>query len=112
MHDRFEKEVQKKMEELNLSPSAPVWEKIKLEVMPEKKRRRAIFWVFFGLLILGGGYLTYEMFMPAEQTSHQPSTETFQKEETTPATSTAGDTKTTTSTGTASTTNIGSKTTV
>ncbi|HYO21762.1 MAG TPA: hypothetical protein VER36_05115 [Flavisolibacter sp.] len=57
MHDRFEKEVQKKMEELNVTPSAPVWEKIELEIRPEKTRRRLILWLFFGLLLAGGGFL-------------------------------------------------------
>lgn len=67
MHDSFEKEVQKKMEELNLTPSAPVWEKIELEIRPEKKRRRAIFWLFFGLLLLSGGFFTYDLWQPARQ---------------------------------------------
>jgi len=70
MHDSFEKGVQKKMEELNLTPSAPVWEKIELEIRPEKKRRRAIFWLFFGLLLLGGGFFTYELWQPAKQTTN------------------------------------------
>lgn len=61
MHDKFEKEVQKKMEELRLTPSAPVWEKIELEIQPEKKRRRMFFWLFFGLLLAGSGFLTYQL---------------------------------------------------
>lgn len=69
MHDRFEKEVQKKMEELNLVPSAPVWEKIEIEIRPEKKRRRVIFWLFFGLLLLGGGFLTYQTMKEEKQTA-------------------------------------------
>ena len=59
MHDKFEKEVQQKMEELQLTPSAPVWEKIELEIRPEKKRRRIFFWLFFGVLLAGGGLMTY-----------------------------------------------------
>src|SRR5829696_1443549 len=60
MHDRFEKEVQQKMGELNLTPSAPVWEKIELEIKPEKKRRRVFIWLFFGLLLLvGSGTLVF-----------------------------------------------------
>ncbi|RYZ31069.1 MAG: hypothetical protein EOO10_00450 [Chitinophagaceae bacterium] len=71
MHDSFEKEVLKKMEELNLTPTAPVWQKIELEIRPEKKRRRAFFWLFFGLLFLGGGFFTYKLFQPAKQSTSQ-----------------------------------------
>lgn len=58
MHDRFEKEVQQKMEGLNLTPSAPVWEKIELEIKPEKKRRRIFFWLFAGILLTGIGFFS------------------------------------------------------
>jgi hypothetical protein len=70
MHDRFEKEVQKKMEELNFTPSVPVWEKVELEIRPEKVRRRIIFWLFFALLFLGGGFLTYTLFQSTKQSGH------------------------------------------
>ncbi|HZH65257.1 MAG TPA: hypothetical protein VEY10_10225 [Flavisolibacter sp.] len=60
MHDNFEKEVQRKMEEMRLPPSAPVWGKIEMEIKEEKKRRRGIFWFLFaGLLLAGGGWLGY-----------------------------------------------------
>lgn len=56
MQDSFEKRVQEKLDELKLNPSTPVWEKIELQIQPEKKRRRAFFWLFFLLfLIVGGG---------------------------------------------------------
>ena len=56
MHDtRFEKEVQKKMEELAFSPSAAVWEKVEREINAEKRRRFPIFWLFFfGALLTAG----------------------------------------------------------
>lgn len=61
MHDNFEREVQKKMEELNLTPSVPVWEKIELQIRPEKRRRRVLIWFFLGILLLSGGVFSYQI---------------------------------------------------
>ncbi|ANE52750.1 outer membrane beta-barrel protein [Flavisolibacter tropicus] len=50
----FEKQVQHKLEELSLTPSVPVWQKVEKEIREKKKRRRAIvFWLF--PLLLGTG---------------------------------------------------------
>jgi hypothetical protein len=68
MHDSFEKEVQKKMEELSLTPSAPVWEKVEMEIRPEKKRRRAFFWIPLLGLMLAGGF-AYILFIDKKETS-------------------------------------------
>ncbi|HEX9510322.1 MAG TPA: outer membrane beta-barrel protein [Puia sp.] len=53
---RFEKEVQQKMEELEFSPSAAVWANVEKAVRVEKKRRVPFFWLFFlpALLLMGG----------------------------------------------------------
>src|SRR6266567_6856827 len=53
---RFEKEVQQKMEELEFSPSAAVWENVAKAVRVEKKRRVPFFWLWFlpALLLVGG----------------------------------------------------------
>jgi hypothetical protein len=51
----FEKQVQQKMDELQLRPSAEVWEEVEKRIRKEKKRRWFILWVFiFGVLLLGG----------------------------------------------------------
>jgi len=42
MQNEFEKQVQQKMEELQLVPSAPVWEKIEEQIRRKKDRRRLI----------------------------------------------------------------------
>jgi outer membrane protein with beta-barrel domain len=63
MHEnKFEKQVQKKMDELQLAPSEAVWKNVDKEINKQKKRRRPVFWLFFffGLLLLGGGYF-FEM---------------------------------------------------
>lgn len=61
MYDNFEKEVQQKMEELALNPSAPVWEKVEAEIKVKKRRKRTIFWFLFtGLLFAGGGWWVYQ----------------------------------------------------
>lgn len=55
MHEQnFEKQVQQKMEELSLTPSAPVWQKVEGEIRKKKDRRRLIFWLL-PLLLVGGG---------------------------------------------------------
>lgn len=53
--NEFEQQVQQKMTELQLRPSAEVWEEVERRIRKEKKRRRIIFWFFiFGALFLGG----------------------------------------------------------
>ena len=59
MHDHnFEKQVHQKMEELHLTPSYAVWERVE-EKLHKKKRRRFLFWIPFLLagLFTGGYYL-------------------------------------------------------
>ncbi|HVF97535.1 MAG TPA: hypothetical protein VM871_09450, partial [Flavisolibacter sp.] len=75
MQGSFEKDVQRKMEELRLQPSVPVWEKIELEIAVEKKRRRGIIWLFLAVSFLGGagGWLAYHSLRPTSpQASQQP----------------------------------------
>jgi hypothetical protein len=55
MPNEFEKIVQQKMDELNLVPSAPVWQKVELQIRKKKDRRRMIFWIPLLVLLLGGG---------------------------------------------------------
>ncbi len=51
----FEKQVQQRMDELQLRPSAEVWEEVEKRIRKEKKRRWAILWFFLlGALLLGG----------------------------------------------------------
>jgi hypothetical protein len=56
--NEFEKQVQQKMEELQLVPSASVWEKVE-EQIREKKRRRII---FFFILPLALGLLGFSFY--------------------------------------------------
>lgn len=54
MHEQnFEKQVQQKMEELSLMPSAPVWQKVEEQIRKKKDRRHLIFWLL-PLLLAGG----------------------------------------------------------
>lgn len=50
----FEKQVQQKMDELSITPSAPVWQKVEEEIRKKKDRRRIAFWLMPLLLICGG----------------------------------------------------------
>ena len=55
MQNEFEKQVQQKMEELDLVPSAPVWQKIEAQIRQKKDRRRLILWIPMLLILLLGG---------------------------------------------------------
>ena len=78
MYDpKFEKEVQRKMEELEFSPSEAVWTNIEKAVNREKKRRRIpFFWLFFlsGMLLMGAGvvYWASRPVAPAAVAAHGP----------------------------------------
>lgn len=54
MQGSFEKKVQEKLDELKLTPSAPVWEKIELQIKEEKKRRRGLLWFPFLIILFSG----------------------------------------------------------
>src|SRR4051812_29977865 len=55
MQNEFEKQVREKMKELNLVPSAPVWDRVEEQIRQKKDRRRAIIWLpLLGLLLAGG----------------------------------------------------------
>ena len=57
MQGSFEKRVQEKLDELKLTPSAPVWEKIELQTSNKKKRRKGLLWIpLLILLFLGAGW--------------------------------------------------------
>lgn len=59
MRNEFEKQVQEKMETLDVSPSAPVWLHVKKEISANRRRRRFFFLVFIGLVLLSGGAYFY-----------------------------------------------------
>ena len=61
MQNDFEKQVQKKMEELDFIPSEPVWTNIEKEIRKKDKRRYFI-WLPVLLLLAGGGlYWNYSI---------------------------------------------------
>lgn len=63
MHDpKFEKEVQRKMDELEFIPSGSVWANVQQTLAPSRRRRAIpLFWWFLvpGLLLLGAGGAVY-----------------------------------------------------
>ena len=56
--NEFEKQVQQKMEELKLDPSAEVWTEVERRIRKEKKRRFIFWWWPLFFLLLGGGIVT------------------------------------------------------
>jgi hypothetical protein len=54
-HD-FEKHVQKELAEFSLEPTDSVWQNVELRINKERKKRRIVFfWLFAGIVLLGGG---------------------------------------------------------
>lgn len=58
--NEFEKQVQQKMNELQLHPSGEVWEEVQARIRREKRRRRGIiFWWLLAALLVGSGSTWY-----------------------------------------------------
>ena len=53
--NKFENQVQQKMDELRLQPTAQVWEEVERRIREKKRRRVIFFWLLFGGLLLSGG---------------------------------------------------------
>jgi hypothetical protein len=76
----FEKQVQKKLEELNLPPSAPVWKKVEEQIRKKKDRRRIFFWLIPLALLSGGTYFYSVSHKPGEKTTTTGITKQILKE--------------------------------
>lgn len=55
MQNEFEKQVQQKMEELKLTPSAPVWVNVEKQIRKKREKRRLIFFLLPTSLLIGAG---------------------------------------------------------
>ncbi|TCZ70143.1 hypothetical protein [Flaviaesturariibacter aridisoli] len=57
MHaNKFERDVQGKLDGMRMTPSAPVWAEVEARIRRERKKRRVFFfWLLAPLLLLGGG---------------------------------------------------------
>lgn len=55
MQNEFEKQVQQKMEELNLVPSAPVWVKVEKQIRKKRQKRRFFFFLLQVVLLVAIG---------------------------------------------------------
>lgn len=55
MQNDFEKQVQQKMEELKLTPSAPVWVNVEKQIRKKREKRRFIFFILPVGLLIGAG---------------------------------------------------------
>jgi len=72
---RFEKEVQQKMEELAFSPSEAVWAKVEQGIDRKKRRRLPVFWLFFlsAALLMGSAAVYFTGGHSRTQQSNDPS---------------------------------------
>src|SRR5256885_11135997 len=55
MQNEFEKQVKEKIEELNFTPSEPVWQNIEMKIRDKKDRRSILLWIPLLFALLGGG---------------------------------------------------------
>jgi hypothetical protein len=62
MQNEFEKQVQQKMEELNLVPSDPVWQKVEMQIQKKKDRRRMVIWIPLFVVLAGALWLGIDQY--------------------------------------------------
>lgn len=67
----FEKQVQQKLDELQLTPSEPVWQNIEVAIR-KKKDRRLVFWMLPVLLLAGGLVWWQAATGPSDKVAQQP----------------------------------------
>ncbi|MFN8290436.1 MAG: hypothetical protein U0U70_09275 [Chitinophagaceae bacterium] len=89
--NEFEKSVQQKMEGLQLTPSAAVWNEVKERIRMEKRRRRMVFWWMLPLMLAAGGTILYFSQVKKTGTGVIPQEETVAKA---PGTGTTGASRT------------------
>ncbi len=74
----FERQVKQRLEEFDIPPSAPVWQKVEREIRRRKERRRLVLWLL-PFLLAGGAFLLWTISgndnttVSAVTTSTQPS---------------------------------------
>ena len=74
--NNFEKQVRKKMDELDFMPSGAVWEEVEKKIRKRKERRRLLLWLpLFGLL-LGSAFWIYKGQPVAKQPANNSITAT------------------------------------
>jgi hypothetical protein len=66
MQNEFEKQVSRKMEELDLHPSEPVWDRIESQIRFKKERRRLVIWIPLLLFLLIGSGIWFYFFKKDE----------------------------------------------
>ena len=60
--NKFEKQVQQKMDELKIHPSDSVWEKIEVRIEKRKRSNRGLFlFLLLFFVFLTGGYLLWNI---------------------------------------------------
>lgn len=70
MQNEFEKQVQGKMDQLKMDPSASVWQKVQAGIKDDKKKRRLIF--FLLPLLLLGGIAIWQLNIAGDNSSNTP----------------------------------------
>lgn len=58
--NKFEKQVQQQLQNLQLEPTPPVWEAVHARIQPQRRRRRLLLWWLPVLLLVGGGWLWWQ----------------------------------------------------
>jgi hypothetical protein len=94
----FEQQVQDRMDEFKLTPSAPVWMNIEAQLKKDKRRRR-LFFLLFACALLGIGTLVYQQYAKPLADSNTVTAQEVKKESsgTQPSTTAIADVNTTAS---------------
>ena len=67
----FEKQVQHRLEELQLRPTPAVWTEVEKQIHKDKKRRRVIIFWWLLPVLLTGGAITYYLSTNNKSTSNE-----------------------------------------
>ncbi|MBC7905065.1 MAG: hypothetical protein H7Y27_16675 [Gemmatimonadaceae bacterium] len=93
---KFEQQIQQKMDELRLKPSAAVWPDVERQIREKRSKRRVIFWIWLPLLlavISAAGYMyfrTENELVSADPKTNVATTETTHPKETSDIASSSG----------------------
>ncbi|MCE3281380.1 MAG: hypothetical protein K0Q66_117 [Chitinophagaceae bacterium] len=59
MSEKFESQIKSLLDEVQLEPHDAVWQQVRKEIRPEKRRKRFVFWWLLPVVLAGGGLVYF-----------------------------------------------------